>query len=225
MTERLVKRLIILSAGLVTSLIVANLSALKIWSAFGVPVDAGILIFPLSYITGDLLAEFYGEKTADFVALIAAFFGLLTLGVLNLAWLLPDYPGADNSGFDVLASMAGRIFLASIVSFLLGQISNNRLFELVRGKGKKSAAMIDLDPPQKITDKNFMVAFARRALVSSGAAHAVDAIIFEVIAFYGKLPIADFVVQISFAYIAGLTLELLIFPVTYLLAYKGHSTP
>lgn len=218
----MVKRLIILSAGLVTSLIVANLSALKIWSAFGIPVDAGILIFPLSYITGDLLAEFYGEKTADFVALIAAIFGVVTLGVLNLARLLPDYPGVDNRGFYVLASMAGRIFFASIVSFLLGQVANNRVFELVRNKSKMSA-MIDLDPPQKITDLKFMAAFAKRALVSSSAAHAVDAVIFEVVAFYGKLPIADFLMQVVVAYVAGLALELLIFPATYFIAYKGHS--
>lgn len=230
------KWLIILSAGLATSLIVANLLALKIWKLGVFPVDAGVLIFPLSYMTGDLLVEFYGEKIADFVALVAAVFGMLTLGVLCIAYVLPGYPGADNSGFEAMTTMAGRVFLASIVSFLLGQIANNRVFDAIRHKQLLTSIgynpfvemrrQLDLQAepiPVRIIDQKFITAFAKRALVSSSAAHAVDAIVFEVIAFYGKLPFWAFLKQVIFAYLLGLVLELLIFPVTYFLAYKGHS--
>lgn len=204
------------------TLIVANLLALKIWRFFDIPVDAGILLFPLSYITGDLLAEFYGEKIADFVAFVAASFGVMTLTVFYLASCLPNYPGADNSGFEAAASLAGRIFLASIVSFLLGQIANNRLFEKVRHRRNHTIDSVEMKP-KRITDKRFLAAFAERAIVSSGVAHAVDAVVFEVIAFYGKLPISEFLRQVIWAYIFGLAIELFIFPLTYFLAYKGHS--
>lgn len=224
------KWLIILSAGLATSLIVANLLALKIWKLGVFPVDAGVLIFPLSYMTGDLLAEFYGEKIANFVALVAAVFGMLTLGVFCIAYTLPGYPGVDNSGFEAITTMAGRVFFASIVSFLLGQIANNRVFDAIRHKqpltsiGMRRQLDLQAEPiPVRITDQKFVAAFAKRALVSSSAAHAVDAIVFEVIAFYGKLPFLEFLSQVVFAYLLGLVLELLIFPVTYFLAYKGHS--
>lgn len=222
MSEKRIKWLISLSACLIVTLIVANLSALKIWNLGGIPVDAGIIMFPLSYIAGDLLVEFYGEKMADFVAFVAAIFGVITLTVLNLARFLPDYPGADNSGFDAAASMAGQIFLASIISFLLGQMANNRMFEIVRNHGK-FGDIIELSPPRKIADLRFFAAFFKRAIASSSAAHAVDAIIFEVIAFYGKLPLTEFLTQIGFAYLAGLGLEILLFPVTYALVYAGHK--
>lgn len=238
MSEKRIRWLIIASASLVMTLIVANLLALKIWWLFGVPVDAGILLFPLSYIVGDLLAEFYGEKLANFVALVAAMFGVLTLAVIALANQLLDYPGVDNSAFTVIASAAGRIFLASIVSFLLGQLANNRLFEAIRHRGgwlglaRDPFAVVKLgvgaelaNVSPKLTDLSFVSAFAKRAIISSGAAHAVDAVVFEVFAFYGKLPFSEFCRQVVWAYLLGLTLELLLFPVTYYVAWRGHSAP
>lgn len=224
MSERQLRRLIILSACLVITLVVANLLALKIWSFCGIPVDAGILIFPLSYIAGDLLVEFYGERVADFVAFVAAGFGIVTIIVVYLANCLPNYPGADNSGFDAVSNLAGQIFLASIISFLFGQAANNRLFEIIRIHHCVQEMLVTTGP-EKMAELGFFRAFAQRAIVSSSAAHAVDAIVFEMIAFYGKLPVAEFIRQIIWAYVFGLLLELCLFPVTYFLAKKGHSTP
>lgn len=260
LSEKRVKQLIILSACLVSTLIVSNLLALKIISFFSVPVDAGILFFPLSYVAGDLLAEFFGEKIADFVALVAAMFGMLTLVVFRLATYFGDYPGANNSGFGAMAAMSSQVFLASIVSFLLGQISNNRIFEFVRlrdalhypvtfdlspgpdrqrfwlvekwhdflsrrgivREGVRQEHDRDIRKP-KIADLDFMAAFAKRALASSSIAHLIDALVFETVAFYGRLPAAEFMMQVTFAYFAGLVLELVFFPVTYFLAVKGRS--
>lgn len=263
LSEKRVKQLIILSACLVSTLIVSNLLALKIISFFSVPVDAGILFFPLSYVAGDLLAEFFGEKIADFVALVAAMFGMLTLVVFRLATYFGDYPGANNSGFGAMAAMSSQVFLASIVSFLLGQISNNRIFEFVRLRDASHYPVaFDLNPgpdrqrfwlvekwhdflsrhgiarnvfaevrrehdrdirKPKIADLDFMAAFAKRALASSSIAHLIDALVFETVAFYGRLPAAEFMIQVTFAYFAGLVLELAFFPVTYFLAVKGRS--
>jgi len=49
--------------------------------------------------------------------------------------------------------------------------------------------------------------------------------VFEVFAFYGKLPFSEFCRQVVWAYLLGLTLELLLFPVTYYVAWRGHSAP
>ncbi len=209
-----------MSASLVATLIIANLLALKIWSCFGIPVDAGIFIFPLSYIAGDLLAEFFGEKIANFVALIAALFAVLTAALLGFACQLQDYPGADNQGFEIVASMAGQVFFASIFSFLLGQFTNNRIFELIRGKS--SSQQNQQDRQAGAFDLSFMAAFAKRAITSSSVAHLVDAVIFELVAFCGRLPVVDFVIQVVSAYFAGLMLELVFFPVTYFLVAKDR---
>lgn len=199
--------LVILSIILSVSLIIANLSALKIWRIGQVPVDGGILIFPVTYIVGDLLVEFFGRKVADFVAGLIALLGAMACGVMQLVNLLPDFPGADNSAFLIAQSAMGRIFLASMASFFVSQIVNNYVFELVQ---RKYAAR-----------KEILI----RALTSSVPAHLVDALIFETAAFFGKLSFEDFIMQVSFAYVAGLVLEAACSPLTRSLALRLGGKP
>lgn len=200
--------LVILSIILSVSLITANLSALKIWKAGQIPVDGGILIFPVTYIVGDLLVEFFGQKVSDFVAGLIAFLGVMMCGVLKVVdYLLPDFPGADNSAFLVVESAMGQIFLASMISFFVGQIVNNYVFELLRRK--------------YADERDFLI----RALISSAPAHFVDALIFEIAAFFGKLSAEDFVKQILFALIAGLVLEGIFAPLTRFLALRLGGKP
>jgi len=60
-----------ISAGI---LLISNLAATKLWDLFGIPVDGGVISFPISYILGDIIIEFYGQKTAKHIIL-----GSLTL--------------------------------------------------------------------------------------------------------------------------------------------------
>lgn len=191
--------LLLFSSALCVILLVANLMAMKIWDFCGIPVDAGILLFPISYILGDLLMEIFGKKTADRVAIYSSIFGALTGIALFLASLLPSYPGVDNSAFDASYSMVGRIFLASLLAFLASQLTNNFIFEEIR----------------KHTKENQLI---QRIFLSSCVAHLVDSLVFETIAFYGRLPFDQFVTQAVFAYIAGLLLEVILLPVTKYLA-------
>lgn len=191
LTPAAVRVLIIMSSLMGMTVIVANLAATKIWDLGGIPVDGGILLFPLSYVLGDLLVEVYGRRTADCVAWTSCLVGLLTVGIVMLTKLLPDYSGADNSGFLMIAGATGRIFLASIVGFLAGQLLNNYVFERVRRKQEK-----------RETDS-----FWQRALISSALAHIPDILLFEPIAFWGKLSGREFIEQAIFAYAAAIILE------------------
>lgn len=120
MSLPVVKMLIFLSVAMGVTLFASNLAALKIWNFFGIPVDAGILLFPVSYIVGDLLVAFYGEKIANHVAIDTAIFAVIAAALLWVARvLLPDYPGADNTAFLTIQSATGRIFLASVAGFWL----------------------------------------------------------------------------------------------------------
>lgn len=192
------RSLIVMATLMTMTMIVANLAATKIWSFFGIPFDAGILLFPLSYILGDLLAEIYGRKTADFVATAGAMTGILTVIFMLLAKLLPDYAGADNSSFVVITEATGRVFAASIVGFLAGQVVNNYIFERRRYAGKS---------------------FMDSALVSSMIAHLPDILLFEPIAFWGRLSMQEFMLQAVVAYGVAILIEMvLLFSVTDRLA-------
>lgn len=192
--------LIIMSSLMAMTVIVANLAATKIWNLSGIPVDGGLVLFPLSYVLGDLLVEIYGERTANNVAWASCVAGLLTVVVIALTNLLPGYLGADNSGFLAISSATGRIFLASIIGFLAAQLLNNYAFECIRRKWSNGV-------------------FWQRALISSVLAHIPDILLFEPIAFLGKLSLREFATQAVFAYVAAIVIEtVLLFLVTQRLA-------
>ena len=48
----------------VAVLLISNVSASKLVELFGFPFDGGTLLFPLSYIFGDILTEVYGYARA-----------------------------------------------------------------------------------------------------------------------------------------------------------------
>ena len=208
MSALVAKILIFMATAMGMILIVSNLAALKIWrlalpwpeqlwplkvyALVTLPVDAGILLFPFSYAIGDIMVEIFGQKVANLVAVYSAIFAIFAAAILLVAKvMLPDYPGADNSGFVVVQSATGRIFIASVLGFLISQIVNNHVFVQLR-KMKSNGN------------------FRERALLSSIVARVFDIAVFEVLAFLGKLSLKEFFMQAIFAYIAGVVIEFLI---------------
>lgn len=224
MSFRVASTLIAMTAILSVVLIVSNIAALKIWQLkfpypaqiwpikrfdwLCLPVDAGILLFPISYAVGDLLMNIYGRKIADLVALWSAILSMTTAVILWIAKvILPDYPGADNSAFVVAQDAMGRIFLASVVGFLASQVLNNYVFAQMRAK-------------EEPANEELSANFRRRAIISSVIARIADVVIFETLAFFGKLPLMEFLRQMAFAYVAGVIIELVISRLTARIAKK-----
>ena len=122
----------------VTVLLVSNIaSSAKIvdWgvSIFGLRLafDAGTILFPISYIFGDVLTEVYGFKQSRRV--IWTGFGALALSSL-IFWLVRIMPGeatwqaqTGQKAFNqVLGGMStGGIVLASLVAYLAGEFTNS----------------------------------------------------------------------------------------------------
>lgn len=122
----------------VTVLIVSNIaSSAKIidWgvSLFGqIPLafDAGTILFPLSYIFGDVLTEVYGFRRSRRV--IWAGFACLALTALSLGVvrLLPgeaqweQYAGQDAFVAILGGISSGGIVLASLMAYWAGEFSN-----------------------------------------------------------------------------------------------------
>lgn len=201
MTFPIIKILILFSVALGVTLLASNLAALKVWNLFGIPVDAGIILFPITYMVGDLLVEIFGQKVANLVSVYCSLFAVVVAGILLFAKVvLPDFPGVDNSAFDIIQGATGRIFLASVAGFLASQLVNNGLFVKLRA-GRQTS-------------------FIKRALLSSAVAHFFDSLIFETLAFIGRVSFGDFVAQVAFAYAAGLVFETILSPITAKIAAK-----
>jgi hypothetical protein len=127
-----------ITALFVAVLLISNIaSAAKIidWgvSLLGLPLafDAGTLLFPISYIFGDILTEVYGYKRSRRV--IWAGFGAAALMSVTL-WLVGLMPGeatwetyAGQAAYEaILGGVAtGGIIIASLVAYFAGEFSNS----------------------------------------------------------------------------------------------------
>jgi hypothetical protein len=128
----------LIMAAFVTVLIVSNIaSSAKIvdwgFSVFGVRMafDAGTILFPVSYIFGDILTEVYGYKNSRRV--IWAGFACLVLSA-GIFWIVSILPGeaqwqqyaGDAAYLAILGGMSsGGIVLASLAGFWSGEFSNS----------------------------------------------------------------------------------------------------
>lgn len=204
MSERKIKLLIwfaVLSAG---AILISNLSAIKLWNLAGIPVDGGLVLFPVTYILGDLTVELYGEKMSRSVIYAGFALNLIAVAVFYIVIALPPYPGwTMQSAYAMVLGFSPRIILGSLCGFLTSSLLNNFLFEKMR-----AGTTI------------FGRSFIARALGSSAFAHILDTIVFETIAFFGVLSFQEFISQAIFAYLLGMGLEVILSPVEIALERK-----
>ncbi|MCS7209720.1 MAG: queuosine precursor transporter [Fimbriimonadales bacterium] len=109
-----------------TSLLVSNLIAAKIIGVGGLTMSVAIVIFPLSYILGDVLTEVYGYRRARLVIWIGFACNLLMVLVISIAILLPPAPfWKHQQAFETVLGVAPRLMLASLVAYLVGEFTNS----------------------------------------------------------------------------------------------------
>jgi uncharacterized integral membrane protein (TIGR00697 family) len=127
----------------ITVLITSNIIAVKPITIlpiqwFGSPaivLPASIIIFPISYIVGDVLTEVYGFRIARGVIWLG--FGANLLVVIAL-WLTGIIPGAffwgesDQGAYSRILGQVPGILIASFVAYLIGEFSNSTVLALLK---------------------------------------------------------------------------------------------
>ncbi|MBI5058745.1 queuosine precursor transporter [candidate division KSB1 bacterium] len=185
-------------AGLfVAVLLVSNISATKLVELWGFPFDAGTILFPLSYIFGDILTEVYGYGRARrviWLGFLANALAAITFGIV--AKLPPAGIWDGQAAFEAILGVVPRIVAASFIAYLCGEFINSyvlaRLKIATRGRWLWT-----------------------RTISSTLAGEAVDTLLFVVIAFGGTIPAADLWLMIAFNYMFKCGTEILFTPVTY----------
>jgi uncharacterized integral membrane protein (TIGR00697 family) len=120
------KYLYALTTAFVVILLVSNLVAQKVCMIGPLPVSGAVLLFPITYIFGDIFTEVYGFA-ASRRAIWLGFFGtalLYLMGAIVIA--LPAAPGWKNQqAFATVFGFIPRILAASLIAFWAGEFANS----------------------------------------------------------------------------------------------------
>ena len=119
-------RFLVISAIFVTSLITANTIAVKVISVGPFLLPAAVIVFPLSYIFGDILTEVYGYRWARRVIWLGFLCNLIFVAFVWLGQLLPsaDFWGGQEA-YESILGFAPRLLVASFGGYLVGEFINS----------------------------------------------------------------------------------------------------
>jgi queuosine precursor transporter len=128
-------RFVILAAFFVTALVVSNIIAVKLVEVSGRVFPAGLVIFPLAYLLGDVLTEVYGIRAARRVIWLGFACNLLALGAIQAAIHLPaaDFWTENQSAYEDILGTTWRLFLASLAAYLVGELANAYVLAYLKG--------------------------------------------------------------------------------------------
>ncbi len=117
---------LVLAALFVTLLISSNIVAVKIIEVGGRILPAAIVLFPATYVLGDIFTEVYGFRFArrviwlGFLCNTVAVMGFWVAGMLPSA---PFWEGQD--AYDAILGYTPRLLAASFAGYLVGEFSNS----------------------------------------------------------------------------------------------------
>ncbi len=132
-------RLVIIIAIFVTCFITANIVVIKFVDFGIVSLPAAVLLFPLSYILGDILTEVYGYRVARRVIWLGFACNLI---FVFFAWIGQILPSAsfwgEQAAYEAILGQTPRILGASLAGYLVGEFANSfvlsRMKLLTRGR-------------------------------------------------------------------------------------------
>lgn len=182
-------------------LVVSNIASTKTANAnlgFWKPAfDGGTILFPLTYIFGDVLTEVYGYARSRRVIWFGLAMNLLATLVFAFVAGLPTDPSSPTKGaFETVLGLVPRIVLASTLAFFIGEFLNSyvlaRLKVATRGRWLWTRTI-------------------GSTLIGQGA----DTLVFSLVAFWGVLPGEVLWSLIAFNYMYKVAIEVVLTPVTY----------
>lgn len=177
-------------------LIAANLLETKVIRLGSFTVTAGLLVFPISYIINDCIAEVWGFRKARLIiwsGFVMNFF-VVTLGLIAVSLpAAPFWEGEEH--FNFVFGMAPRIVAASLMAFLVGSFLNAYVMSRMKiaSRGRN---------------------FSARAIWSTVVGETADSLIFFPVAFGGVIAWRELAVMMGLQILLKSAYEVVILPVT-----------
>ena len=188
---------VVLVALFITCLISANITAVKLIDVFGLIMPAGIVVFPISYICGDILTEVYGYRQARRVIWLGFFCNLIAVLAIGLGQRLPGASFWDGqAAYERILGYTPRLLFASFCAYLVGEFAN-------------AAVMAKL----KVATQGRWLWL--RTIGSTLVGQGLDSLVFIMLAFIGAIPLSAMVAAIVTQWLVKTAYEAAVTPVTY----------
>ena len=196
--EELYTKYFVLITAISTALIlISNVSSIKLFKIGSIVLPSSALLFPITYVIGDIVAEVYGYKKAKFVIILGfalnafmAFFFFISIKL----------PAADTwklqNEYATILGTTPKMFIASVTAFLLGSLSNAYVLNVIK----------------KFTGEKYLW---MRTIGSTIVGELFDTLVFVGIAFIGTVPLKVIITMIISQYLWKVLYETLATPFTY----------
>jgi queuosine precursor transporter len=197
---------VVVVALFVTALITANITAVKLIGVFGLVLPAAVIVFPISYICGDVLTEVYGYRAARRVIWLGFLCNLLAVAAIYLGGILPAAPfWQDQEAYEAILGYTPRILAASFLAYLIGEFANS--YVLARMK--------------VATDGRWLWS---RTIGSTLVGQGLDSLVFILLAFAGTIPLGAMISAVVAQWLVKSAYEALATPLTYAVVKRLKRT-
>lgn len=197
LATRAYRYLELIMAAFVAVLLISNIASTKFVQLGPFAFDGGTILFPISYIFGDVLTEVYGYRATRRVIWVGFAAAACMAGVFALEGVLPPAEGwTHQEAYRAILGSTPRIVLASLVAYWAGSFSNAWL--LARIKVWTGGRWLWM-----------------RTIASTLLGEGVDTLLFVAIAFLGAQPLALLTRTLFSNYVFKCGVEALLTPLTY----------
>ena len=189
---------VIIVAIFITCLITANIAAVKLIGVFGFVLPAGTIIFPMSYIFGDVLTEVYGYRQARRVIWLGFLCNFILVVALWIGQVLPPASFWDGQkAYERILGYTPRLLVASFLAYLVGEFANS--FVLAK---------------MKIATKGRWL--WTRTIGSTVVGEGLDSFVFMTLAFAGTIPMVALSIAVLTQWLIKSFYEAAVTPLTYI---------
>lgn len=192
-----------LSIVFVSCILISNVVASRTFELFGFQLPSSTILFPISFIVGDVLTELYGFKDSLKVFLlgfICNIFMVVTFMIINVLPIPETLQTAE--AFKTVLSYTPRVLIGSLTGFLLGNIVNSALMILFK----------------KLTGQRFLWI---RTILSTIVGEIIDTLCFIFVAFVGILPLKTMLLSVLITSFVKILYEIMFTPIVYLIIHKN----
>jgi uncharacterized integral membrane protein (TIGR00697 family) len=188
---------VVIASAFVTCLITANIIAVKLVLLLGFLVPAGIIVFPLSYLFGDVLTEVYGYAATRSIIWLGFGCNLIAVVAIYIGSIAPSAPiWHDQQAYNTILGFTPRLLLGSFIAYLVGEFVN--AFVLAK---------------LKVATKGKWL--WTRTIGSTVVGEGIDTVIFICISFWGIIPLQLMLTAILTQWGFKIVYEIIATPFTY----------